>query len=253
MPRIAIKDYNTSFFHIMVQGIRREYIFNEQTDIETYSRLIYKYMKKFNVKIIAYCIMNNHSHLLVYIDKIQNLSQFMKCVNTTYAMYYNKKYKKTGYVFRNRYKAEPIFDELYLNNCISYIHNNPLEAGICLSPEQYKFSSYREYTTNSGKIIKESKNIFPEINALFINNINNLNNNCHFIDYQEDKEFLDKEIVMKKFLKENSLKKDDIKNNIKYLKQIILKLKTECNLTHQEIANEFNISRIRVTRIINGK
>lgn len=47
MPRIAIKDYDTSFFHIMVQGIRKEYIFKQEEDMETYSRLIYKYIKNF--------------------------------------------------------------------------------------------------------------------------------------------------------------------------------------------------------------
>ena len=51
-------------------------------------------MKKHKVKIISYCIMNNHTHILVYVDKIESLSKFMKGINTTYAMYYNKKYKK---------------------------------------------------------------------------------------------------------------------------------------------------------------
>ena len=123
MPRIARRDYNTSFFHVMVQGIRKEYVFTEREDIELYIRLIYTYMKKYSVKIIAYCVMNNHAHLLTYVEEIEELSKFMKCINTTYAMYYNKKYKKTGYVFRNRYRAEPIFNQEHLVNCINYIHN----------------------------------------------------------------------------------------------------------------------------------
>ena len=75
MPRIAMRDYNTSFFHIMVQGIRKEYIFNENNDINTYLKLIYKYIQKYNVKIIAYCIMNNHAHLLIYVEEIKELSE----------------------------------------------------------------------------------------------------------------------------------------------------------------------------------
>ena len=98
MPRIARRDYNTSFFHVMVQGIRKEFVFNDKEDMECYLGLIYVYMKKHKVKIISYCMMNNHMHLLAYVDKIESLSKFMKGINTTYAMHYNKKYKKDGYV-----------------------------------------------------------------------------------------------------------------------------------------------------------
>lgn len=253
MPRIARKYYNTSFFHIMVQGIRKEYIFNENEDLEFYSRLIYKYMKKCNVKIIAYCIMNNHAHLLTYVDKTENLSKCMQCINTTYAMYYNKKYKKDGYVFRNRYKSEPIFSEQHLNNCINYIHNNPVEARICDNPAEYIFSSYNEYKTGIGKIINSSKFIFPEINIIYDIDTNEKEGRYGFIDYQEDRTFLDKMQVIEEYMRKNNIKKEEIKLNKKYLKEIVIKLKEECNLTHQEIANEMGINRVKVTRIISEK
>ncbi len=68
MPRIAIKDYNTSFFHVMVQGIRKEYIFDSKEDIEKYLNLLLKYLDKFEIKIIANCVMNNLAHVLVYVE-----------------------------------------------------------------------------------------------------------------------------------------------------------------------------------------
>lgn len=251
MPRIARKYYNTSFFHVMVQGIRKEYIFNEQKDIEFYFDLIYTYMKKCNVKIIAYCIMNNHAHLLIYIDKIENLSKFMQCINTTYAMYYNKKYKRAGYVFRNRYRTESIFNEIHLNNCINYIHNNPVSAKICKVPEEYKYSSFNEYKTGKGKIIEMGKSIFPEINIVYNVNINDIGSNYGFIDYQEEKEVLDKVQVIKEYIKKKNIRKEDIKLNKGYLKELAIELREKCNLTHQEIADEIGISRVKVTRIIN--
>ena len=251
MPRKAIRDYNTSFFHVMVQGIRKEYIFNEKEDMRIYSGLICTYMRKCSVKIIAYCVMNNHAHLLTYIDEIEKLSKFMKCINTTYAMYYNKKYKKTGYVFRNRYRAEPIFNQRHLINCINYIHNNPVVAKICNTPEEYHFSSANEYRTERG-IIKESKNIFPEINTLYNKKINETKRNYKFVDYYEEKEYLDKIHVIEKYIKEKGIDKENLKENKKYLEEIIVKLRKECNLTHQEIANELGISRVKVTRTINN-
>lgn len=253
MPRIARKDYNTSFFHIMVQGIRKEYIFNEIEDMAFYCRLIYKYIKKCNVKIIAYCIMNNHAHILTYIEDIKNLSKYMQCINTTYAMYHNKKYKKTGYVFRNRYKVESIFNEQHLNNCIKYIHNNPVKANICEKPIKYKFSSCYEYETGKGKIINRSKEIFPEINIIYNINIQEQEYKHSFIDYEEDKEVLDKYQVIEEYEKKNKISKEEIKLDNKYLKEIVIKLRKECNLTHQEIADEIGINRVKVTRIINEK
>lgn len=252
MPRIAMKDYNTSFFHIMVQGIRKEYVFREEEDIETYYRLIYKYISKYHVKIIAYCIMNNHAHLLVYVEKINELSEFMRAINTTYALYYNKKYKLNGYVFRNRYRAEPLYSQKYLINCINYIHNNPVVAKICDSMEKYKFSSYIEYKFKYGNVIKESIKKFPEINVLFIDNINDeIQTSENFIEYEEEKEFTEAESIIENFKKLNKVNNEDIIKNKEYLYEIAVKLNKECGLTHEEIANKFGVSRIKVTRVIN--
>lgn len=254
MPRIAIRDYNTSFFHIMVQGIRKEYIFKENSDIKTYLKLIYKYIQKYKVKIIAYCIMNNHAHLLVYVKEINELSEFMRTVNTTYALYYNKKYKRTGYVFRNRYKAEPIFNEKHLINCINYIHYNPVNAKMCNSIKDYNYSSYQEYKENSGEIIKFCKNVFPQINKLFIHNIDiEYNSDYNFIDYVRDVEFLNEDDVIKNFITLKKINLEDIVQQKEYLKEIAIKLNKECNLTHEEIGKKFNVSRIKITRLINRK
>ena len=251
MPRIARRDYNTSFFHVMVQGIRKEFVFNDKEDMECYLELIYIYMKKYKVKIISYCMMNNHMHLLVYVDKIESLSKFMKGINTKYAMHYNKRYKKDGYVFRNRYKSEPIFNVIHLNNCINYIHNNPVAAGICKTQGEFEYSSYNEYKTNKGKIIKTSRNIFPEIEILYKEQVEDIERKYSFIDYEEEKEYKDKQEVISKYIKENKIRKEEIKNNKEKLKEIIIKLREECKITHQEIAEEMGIERTRVTKIIN--
>ena len=73
MPRISIKDYNASFFHIMVQCIRKEYIFCDEEDKNKYLKLMYENLDKYEVKIIAYCIMGNHAHMLIYIENEQFL------------------------------------------------------------------------------------------------------------------------------------------------------------------------------------
>ena len=71
--------------------------------------------------------------------------------------------------------------------------------------------------------------------------------------YEEEKEFLDKVQVIEEYLRKNKIGRTQIKLNKKYLKEVVIKLKEECNLTHQEIADEVGINRVKVTRIINGR
>lgn len=253
MPRIARKDYDTSFFHVMIQGINKEYIFNEDNYKKKYIELMYKYLKKYNVKIIAYCIMDNHAHLLTFTKKISDLSEYMRSINTTYGMYYNKMKRRVGFVFRNRYQVEPIYKEVYLINCIHYIHDNPIKAQICQTMEEYEYSSYYEYKFHKGQIIKKSLEIFTDINSIFINNIFETKEiDYTYIDYNEDKEILDKEIIIKDFLTKNNTEKNEVKNNSEKLKIIAKELNNKCGMTQQEIADEFGVNRIKITRLINN-
>ncbi len=118
MPRVGRKSLNTTFFHIIVQGINKEYIFKKDEYIKEYRKLIIKNMSEYNVKIISYCIMNNHAHILLYTEETEEMASYMKSVNTSYARYYNRNEERVGFVFRNRYKSEPIYDNRYLLNCI---------------------------------------------------------------------------------------------------------------------------------------
>ena len=74
MPRISRKNLETSFFHVMVQGIKKEYIFNQKIAIKKYIELLQTEKEKFNLQILAYCVMNNHAHLLIYTEKIEEMS-----------------------------------------------------------------------------------------------------------------------------------------------------------------------------------
>ena len=124
MARKARQDLNTPFLHIMVQGLNKEYIFNQECEMKKYLNLLQKNIKDLDIMIPAYCIMNNHSHFLLYSENVQDVSKFMRKVNTSYGIYYNEKHNRCGYVFRNRYKSEEIFTQSHLISCINYIHNN---------------------------------------------------------------------------------------------------------------------------------
>ena len=152
MSRVARKYLGTSFFHIMVQGIQKEYIFNHEKYIKKYLELLKKYTKELDIEIVAYCIMSNHAHMLLYTENTDAMSKAMQRINTSYAQYYNKvKEGRVGYVFRNRFKSEPITNKRYLLQCIKYIHQNPVKANMVVKSEDYQFSSYNEYKNNEKK------------------------------------------------------------------------------------------------------
>ena len=96
MSRVARKDFKTPFLHIMVQGINKEYIFENNKHIEKYLNIIDIINEKHNLTIIAYCIMNNHAHFLIYSKDIYEISKFIQKTNLIYANYYNKEKNRVG-------------------------------------------------------------------------------------------------------------------------------------------------------------
>ena len=111
----------TSFFHVITQGINKSYIFNSEDEIKYYIKLMYCLKDEYNIKILAYCIMNNHAHILIESSNIQNLSKYMQRLNMRYGIFYNKKHNRVGYVFRDRFKSQGIYSEKQFYNCMKYI------------------------------------------------------------------------------------------------------------------------------------
>ena len=156
MSRISRKCTESKYYHVMVQGINKENIFEKNDMKNKYRDLIAKKSKENQILILAYCIMNNHVHLLIKTESSEALSKMMSQMNTGYGKYYNKKINRTGYVFRDRYRAEPIHDENHLRNCLRYIHENPVKAHIVQFCEEYIYSSFNDYKNNcvNSEIVK---------------------------------------------------------------------------------------------------
>ncbi len=226
MPRMPRSYIKTSFFHILVQGHGKGFIFNNEVDIRKYIELIKKYQKNNNIKIIAYCIMNNHAHLLLNTEVVADLSNYMHKVNGVYGTYYNKKYRYTGYVFRDRYKSEGIYTERHLYNCISYIHNNPVKAGMCKNATDYEFSTAKEIVINFNE--EEEEN---------------------FLDIEEEKEQHILEIIEEFFRIENITKEQLLKNKQK-LRQLLVILKIENRMSYREIEKRLEISRETLRKVL---
>ena len=150
MPRTARKISRTGFYHIIIRGVNKEIIFIDDKDKVMFLRLLKYYKIKLNCKIHAYCLMSNHVHLLIE-DKNLKIGELMKNITCVYAGEFNKRHKRIGHLFQDRYKSQNVENQSYLLCLIRYIHRNPEKAGICKT-EEYKWSSYNE-VVNGAKII----------------------------------------------------------------------------------------------------
>lgn len=158
MPRVArVKKGEYCTYHIIERGNGRKEIFLEDKDRFRFLDTLQKTKKKYNYKIYAYCLMGNHVHLIADSNG-SDISQIMKSINISYAIYFNRKYKRSGHLFQDRFKSEVVDDYRYLVELSRYIHLNPVRAKIVKNPADYKWSSYAVYVGN-----KEDKLLDPSL------------------------------------------------------------------------------------------
>ena len=143
MPRKPRQASSSGFFHIIIRGIGKQILFEDKSDYLFFLSLLSKNATEDFVTVCAYCLMENHVHLLL-LDQKHLLSIFMKKIGISYALYYNRKYQRTGHLFQDRFKSEPIESDASLLTVFRYILKNPEKAGICPA-NSYSWSSYPCY------------------------------------------------------------------------------------------------------------
>lgn len=144
MPRDARKRSKSGIYHIMLRGINRQNIFEDDGDKVRLLETIKKYREVSEYEIYAYCIMRNHFHMLVK-EVEESISDTIKRISSSYVFWYNKKYERCGHLFQERFKSEAVQDDEYFLTVLRYIHQNPIKAGIVKDILKYKWSSYGEY------------------------------------------------------------------------------------------------------------
>ena len=144
MPRQARKKSESGIYHIMLRGINRQQIFEDAEDCFKFLEILKEYKTVSEYSIYAYCLMGNHIHLLLK-EGAESLEQIFKRVCGKFVYWYNAKYQRSGHLFQDRFKSEPIDTQEYLQTVIRYIHQNPLKAKMCKHISDYAYSSYAEY------------------------------------------------------------------------------------------------------------
>ena len=151
MPRESRKKSESGVYHIMLRGINKQQIFEDDKDYRRFLETLEKYREECGYSLYGYCLMPNHVHLVLREGK-QPLETIMRRIGASYVYWYNAKYRRNGHLFQDRFKSEPVESDAYLLTVIRYVHWNPVKAGLCSVPEAYSYSSYARYFDPQGMI-----------------------------------------------------------------------------------------------------
>ena len=254
MARQARLQSPTQYYHVMMRGNNKEKIFLTPSQKMYFLECIEAQEDEGLKDIAAYCVMDNHVHLVVK-SELMDLSDSLKKINTRYAMNFNSMHERIGHVFQGRYKSEVIYDDKYLQNVIRYVHNNPVKAKIVDKPKDYKWTSYNEYT-KTNKIISSSQKdfIISCYNGLnkFIN-FHTEADNSEYLDTKEDLEEFRYELaqrIISNYFNRNGINEiNEILKHPYHIEEIIKSLLDKTNLSHRQIAKLLNVSNNMVSNI----
>ena len=152
MPRLARQKSESGIYHVMLRGINQQVIFEEREDYSKFVETIEKYKAVSGYKVFAYCLMSNHIHILLKVEK-EELDLIMKRIAGSYAYWYNWKYYRKGHLFQDRYKSEPVEDDEYFLTVLRYIHQNPVKVNMVENIDEYRYSSYNEYIDGESRLV----------------------------------------------------------------------------------------------------
>ncbi len=138
MPRQARAKSSSKIYHCIIRGIDKRDIFLDDVDRNKFMKELSATKEKFKYKLHAYCLMDNHVHILIE-EKESELAKIMHDLMLKYSVYFNLKYERVGHLFQNRFISKPVETELYLLTVQRYIHQNPPYM------QTYRWSSYGQY------------------------------------------------------------------------------------------------------------
>ncbi len=146
MPRKSREqiDAPETMYHIVCRGINQRSVFKAPQDYKKFLKIIRDAKQIFGFYFYSYNLLPNHFHLFIETKNI-SISKIMHYINGCYAGYFNKRYKRSGHLFQNRFYSSPINTESYFWAVSAYIDLNAVRAGLVKRPEDYRWSSYQIY------------------------------------------------------------------------------------------------------------
>lgn len=150
MPRQARLDFPGTLHHAICRGIEKRKIVTDDRDRDNFVERMGQAAKETGTVIYAWALMTNHAHILLRSGKY-GISQFMRKLLTGYAISYNLRHRRHGYLFQNRYKSIVCEEDPYFLELIRYIHLNPIRAGLVSTLDELDKYPYSGHSVIMGK------------------------------------------------------------------------------------------------------
>ena len=144
MPRKGRMLAENTYYHVFNRGVNKQDIFWDDYDKQLFLRILGRVRELFSLKILAYCLMNNHYHLFIH-TQLKNLDKAMQMLQAQYVQYVNMRHVRVGPMYQSRYQSRVIENDSYELWIVRYLHRNPVEVGISSDCAAYNWSSYRSF------------------------------------------------------------------------------------------------------------
>lgn len=224
MPRRAREKHSEAIYHIICRSVSEIMLFRDDSDREFYLSRLKRTADKYKCSIYSYCLLDSHLHIQLD-PKGYDVSKFMHSVNTSYVIYYNRRYKRHGHVFQGRFQSKILNSDRYNLVVSAYIHMNPKDIkGMAGREEYYKYSSYGIYLG----LRKDERNI---LDTSFIKGLV-----CTEPVTKESQRFADR---YREFVR-----KEESYGTLNELKKNNKNEKEECKIKRKTINREISPSRV---------
>lgn len=152
MPRIARVVVLGWPHHITQRGNYKQKTFSGEADYKRYLQWLSEYCKKYDLNILAFCLMPNHVHFIAIPQKEDSLAKTFNTCHMRYSQYYNKKKEKRGHLWQGRFYSCAL-DTGHLYEAIRYVENNPVRAKVVKKPEEWKWSSAKAHINKEESVL----------------------------------------------------------------------------------------------------
>jgi putative transposase len=143
MSRTARASAGGICYHAINRGNAKAQVFRKEDDYAAFRRLIVLANERLPMRVLGYCLMPNHFHLVLWPRADHDLSRWMQWLMTSHVRRYHRHYGSSGHVWQGRFKAFPIEEDGHLLTVLRYVERNPVRAGLCLRSEDWLWSSAR--------------------------------------------------------------------------------------------------------------
>ena len=144
MPRTSRASVGGYCYHVLNRGNARQRVFHKAADYLAFECLMAEAHARLPMRVIGYCILPNHFHLVLWPHGDGDLSRWMQWLLTSHVRRYHKHYKGSGHVWQGRFKAFPIEEDQHLLTVLRYAERNPLRAGLVEQLEDWRWSSFAD-------------------------------------------------------------------------------------------------------------